>query len=76
MKLIEIVRNNNMAHFSHFCGGNLYYTVEVDGSTYIFNINTNPNEVGTADFNSEMKASDLMRWIRICMETGEFYKIK
>jgi hypothetical protein len=76
MKLIDVVRNNNMAHFSHFCGGNLYYTVEVEGDTYLFNISTEPDEVGVATFSSEEKAQTLMRWIRICMETGEFYKIK
>jgi hypothetical protein len=76
MKLIDVVRNDNMAHFSHFCGGNLYYTVEVEGDTYLFNISTDPNEVGTADFKSEMKASELMRWVRICIDSEEFYKIK
>lgn len=76
MKLIDVVRNENMAHFSHFCGGNLYYTVEVEGDTYLFNISTDPNEVGTATFSNVEKAQTLMRWIRICMETGEFYKIK
>lgn len=76
MKIIEIVRNDNMAHFSHFCGGNLYYTVEVDGGTYQFYINTDPNEVGFADFYSEVKAITLMRWIKKCMETEEFIKIK
>jgi len=30
MKVIDVVRNDNMAKFSHYCGGNLYYTVDVD----------------------------------------------
>ena len=76
MKLIDVVRNDNMAHFSHFCGGNLYYTVEVEGDTYLFNISTDPNEVGTADFTAEMKAVTLMRYIRKCMNSEEFIKIK
>ena len=76
MKVIDVVRNDNMAKFSHYCGGNLYYTVEVDGGTYMFNINTDPNEVGTADFTSEMKAVTLMRYIRKCMNSEEFIKIK
>ena len=76
MKLIDVVRNENMAHFSHFCGGNLYYTVNVDEDKYLFYVNADPEEVGTATFSNVEKAQTLMRWIRICMETGEFYKIK
>jgi hypothetical protein len=76
MKVIDVVRNGNMAHFDHFCGGNLYYTVVVDNSTYLFSISTDPREVGTGDFYSEMKAVTLMRWITDCMEKDEFIKIK
>jgi hypothetical protein len=76
MKTIDIVKNNNMAHFSHYCGGNLYYTVNVDNSTYLFNINTDPKEVGTATFSNEIKALTLMRWINICLKNEEFVKIK
>ena len=76
MKVIDIVRNDNMAHFSHYCGGNLYYTVEVDGGTYMFNINTDSNEVGVAVFSADVKAVTLMRWIRMCIESEEFIKIK
>ena len=76
MKVIEIVRNGNMAHFSHYCGGNLYYTVDVDNSTYLFNINTDPNEVGVAVFSNEVKALTLMRWINKCLNSEEFIKIK
>lgn len=76
IKIIDVVRNDNMAHFSHYCGGNLYYTVVVDNDTYLFNINTDPKEVGTAVFSDEMKAITLMRWIRKCMESDEFIKIK
>ena len=76
MKVIDVVRNNNMAHFSHYCGGNLYYTVEVDDNTYMFDINTDPNEVGVAVFSDEMKAITLMRYIKKCIDTEEFIKIK
>lgn len=76
MKIIDIVRNENMAQFSHFCGGNLYYTVEVDGGTYLFNINTDPIEVGTATFSADVKAVTLMRWINKCLKSEEFIKIK
>lgn len=76
MKIIDIVKNNNMAYFSHYCGGNLYYTVNVDGGTYLFNISTDPKEVGTAVFPNEIKALNLMRWINSCLKTEEFIKIK
>lgn len=76
MKVIDVVRNGNVARFDHFCGGNLYYTVDVNGSTYLFSINTDPREVGTGDFNSEMKAITLMRWIKDSIEKDEFIKIK
>jgi hypothetical protein len=76
MKITEIVGNGNMAHFSHFCGGNLYYTVDVNGSTYQFYINTDPKDVGTGDFYADMKAVTLMKWINMCMKSEEFIKIK
>ena len=76
MKVIDVVRNDNRAKFSHYCGGNLYYTVDVDDSTYMFDINTDPKEVGTAVFSNEMKAITLMRWINKCIKNEEFIKIK
>lgn len=76
MKVIDVVKNGNVARFDHFCGGNLYYTVVVNGSTYLFNISTDPREVGTGDFYSEMKAITLMRWIKKCIDNDEFIKIK
>jgi len=76
MKIVEIVKDNNMAYFSHFCGGNLYYTVKVGEATYLFYINTDPNEVGTSTFSAEVKAITLMRWIRKCMDSEEFIKIR
>lgn len=76
MKIADIVRNGNMATFSHYCGGNLYYTVEYDGGTYLFYVNTDPNEVGTTTFDKDIKAITLMRYIKKCMATDEFIKIK
>ena len=76
MKVIDVVRNENMAKFSHYCGGNLYYTVDVENSTYMFHINTDPEEVGTADFPNEIKAITVMRYIKKCFDKDEFIKIK
>lgn len=63
------------AKFSYFCAGNMYYTIDYNGSTYLFHINTEPNEVGLGEFYNEMKAIYLMRWIRKCQESGELIKI-
>lgn len=76
MKIIDVVKNDNMAYFSHYCGGNLYYTVNVEDDIFLFNINTDPNEVGSAVFSDKMKAITLMRWIRKCMENEEMIKIR
>jgi hypothetical protein len=76
MKVIDVVRNENMATFSHYCGDNLYYTVNVDGGTYLFHINTDPEEVGVAVFSAEIKAITLMRYIKKCIDSEEFIKIK
>lgn len=76
MKIIDIVKNENMAKFSHYCGGNLYYTVSVEDNTYMFHINTDPEEVGTADFPCEIKAITVMRYIKKCIDSDEFIKIK
>ena len=35
MKIIDVVKNDNMAYFSHYCGGNLYYTVNVDDDVLV-----------------------------------------
>jgi len=79
MKIIDIVKDNNMANFSHYSGGNLYYTVkhlESPYGIYMFHINTDPIEVGTSVFSNEIKAITLMRWIRKCIDNEEFVKIK
>ncbi len=65
-----------MAQFSHFCGGTLYYTLQYDGCTYMFPVDASPQEVGTATFSKDMKAIELMRWIRKAIENNEFVKIK
>jgi len=76
MKIIDVVKNDNMAYFSHYCGGNLYYTVNVEDDVFLFSINTDPNEVGSAVFSDKMKAITLMRWIRKCLESEELIKIR
>lgn len=76
MKIVEIVKNGNMATFSHYCGGNLYYTVNHVGYTYLFHIDTDPEEVGVAVFDKEIKAITLMRYIKKCISSDEFIKLE
>ena len=73
MKIKNVFENGNMAYFSH--GGNLYYTVNVGEDKYLFYVNTDSEEVGTATFSNEIKAITLMRWINKCMKSEEFIKI-
>jgi len=36
----DLMKSKNMANFSHYCAGNLYYNVEVFGELYQFPIAT------------------------------------
>lgn len=76
MELKDIVKDGNQAYFTHACAGVLYYKVTVDGSDYRFVVDMNDKEdVGTADFPSQIKAITLMRYIRKSMAAGEFIKL-
>jgi len=90
----ELLKTKVNAKLSHYCSGNLYYTVQLeDGGLYQFPIETiekvtvkDKPEVelpfiklssglGTTQFDSEIKASFLNRWITKAIEKGEFIKI-
>jgi hypothetical protein len=86
----DLYKSKNMAKFSHYVSGNLYYTVELAIGTYQFPISTvekNENEfgmaiglklsedLGTTEFAAEIKGSDLNRWIAKAIDKGEFIKI-
>lgn len=86
----DLYKSKNMAKFSHYVSGNLYYTVELADGTYQFPIATvekNENEfgvviglklsedLGTTEFANEIKGSDLNRWIAKAIDKGEFIKI-
>lgn len=86
----DLYKSKNMAKFSHYVSGNLYYTVELAIGTYQFPISTvekNENEfgvsiglklsedLGTTEFNAEIKGSDLNRWIAKAIDKDEFIKI-
>jgi hypothetical protein len=91
----DLYKSKNMAKFSHYVSGNLYYTVELSDGTYQFPIATVneliyetvisytgikelyilSEDLGTTTFESEMKGSDLNRWISKAIDNGEFIKI-
>lgn len=77
--LKEIVSDRErMAKFSHAISGVLYYKVTTDdGSIFMFPIDMNDKEdVGTATFDSEIKAITLMRYIRKSIENNSLFKLK
>jgi hypothetical protein len=73
-KIIDIVRDN-VARFDWASEGVLYYKVETERYIYHFPVDMNNKEdVGTANFESEHKAINLMRYLRKALENLE--KIK
>ena len=76
----DLYRTKTMAKFSHYCAGNLYYVITIFGEEYQFPISTYsyPNlseDLGTTTFSSEIKASELIRWITKSLENGDLVKI-
>jgi hypothetical protein len=86
----DLYKSKAMAKLSHYVSGNLYYTVELADGVYQFPIATIENyqgdfdiemtalssDLGTTTFESEMKGSDLNRWISKAVSNGEFTKIR
>jgi len=83
----DLYKSKNMAKFSHYIGGNLYYTVELAIGTYqfpiatvesandeVFNVKLS-SDLGTTTFEVEMKGSDLNRWIAKAIENETFIKV-
>lgn len=76
----DLYKSKVNANFSHYCAGNLYYNVMIEGIEYQFPINTYsyPNlseDLGTTSFGAEIKASELNRWIAKAFEKGELIKV-
>jgi len=88
----DLYKSKAMAKLSHYVSGNLYYTVELADGVYQFPISTVEynedgstfnignlelsSDLGTTTFESEMKGSDLNRWISKAISNGEFTKIR
>ena len=70
-KIKDIVKGNK-AHFSFYRSGNMFYTVTIDGTRWMFPENLEDN-AGASMF-AEMKAITLMRFIRKALEDKTFVK--
>lgn len=90
----DLYKSKNMAKFSHYVNGKLYYKVETLGGVYQFPISTVEKvtitdsferekiptlrlseDLGTTEFSSEIKGSDLNRWIAKAIDKEDFIKI-
>lgn len=87
----DLYKSKAMANFSHYCAGNLHYTVMIEDSKYQFPISTVEydqdgstfsvgncslsSDLGTTAFGAEIKASELIRWIGKALEKGELIKV-
>jgi hypothetical protein len=88
----ELYKTKEMAKFSYYTYGKLYYKVIVDGGLYEFPISTVTleqkrlsegtilgyqlsDDLGITKFYSEIKGSELNRWIAKAIDAGEFIKI-
>lgn len=73
-----VLDRNRMAKFTHAISGVLYYEVDSDeGSKYQFTVDMNDkDDVGTTSFESEIKASTLMRYIRKAIKNETLIEIQ
>ena len=81
----ELMKSKVMAKFSHYVSGNLYFTVQLSDGTYQFPIETLEDtqigelklssDLGTTSFYSEMRGSELSRWIDKANKKEELIKV-
>jgi hypothetical protein len=72
MPSIKEIVKDNMAWFSFYRTGNMFYTVEVDGQKYQFPVSL--EDIGRATLTAEFKAITLMRFIRKALADGTFVR--
>jgi hypothetical protein len=68
----DIVKGNNLAHFSFYRQGNMFYRVQVEGVMYTFPVSL--EDIAGASLFNVMKAITLMRYIRKGIADGTFIK--
>jgi hypothetical protein len=89
----DLYKSKNLAFFSHYVAGNLYYNIVVMDELYQFPISTvdrikygdeetaymdtyNLSEdLGTTEFSSEIRGSELIRWIIKAIKNETFIKL-
>jgi len=88
----DLYKSKNMAKFSHYISGNLYYTVDIAEGKYQFPIATTSEDtdatarlgrsllylsedLGTTAFDSEIRGSELIRWIQKSINSNDFIKV-
>lgn len=98
----DLYKSKEMANFSHYNRGELFYSVKVLGDVYQFPLKTTEykekeynfgsiglvevkitttvldysDELGFTSFSSDIKGSELIRWIQKAIDKREFIKIK
>ena len=83
----DLMKSKNMAKFSHYISGNLYYSVVVMDEVYVFPIETVESasdgqlniqlssDLGTTRFEAEIRGSELSRWISKAIKNETFIKL-
>jgi len=83
----DLYKSKNMAKFSHYVSGNLYYQVDLEDGTYQFPIETVEEsewtytklilseDLGTTTFSAEIRGSELARWISKAIKAETFIKV-
>ena len=85
----DLMKSKNMATFSHYIAGNLYYNVVIMGELYEFPISTVEDNIvdslksglklsedlGTTRFEAEIRGSELARWISKAIKNETFIKL-
>jgi hypothetical protein len=72
MPSIKQIVKDNMAKFSFYRTGNMFYTVDVEGQKNQFPVEL--EDVGGATLAAEFKAITLMRYIRKALADGTFVR--
>ena len=87
----DLYKSKAMAKLSHYVSGNLYYIVELadgvyqfpiatvehneDGSTFNIGSLELSSDLGTTRFESEIRGSELARWISKAIKAETFIKL-
>jgi hypothetical protein len=72
MPSIKQIVKDNMARFSFYRSGTMFYTVDVEGQKYQFPVSL--EDIGGATLTAEFKVITLMRSIRKALADGTFVR--